>query len=244
MNQEPKILVIIPARGGSKGIPGKNIKPFGGKPLIYYTIEAAQEVFLDDQILVTTDSEEIKECVEKTGLNVPFLRPPELATDTAGTYEVLLHAVNYVESKGYKPDTVILLQPTSPFRTGKHIIEALSLFDEKCEMVVSVKETKANPYYTLREENSEGWLVKSKEGNFTRRQDCPKVYEVNGAIYVIRVEALKKQPLHQFQKVRKYLMDERSSVDVDTGFDWEVAKLIGNLYQKMHKDNYGLMNEK
>lgn len=228
MNQKSNILVIIPARGGSKGVPGKNIKPLGGKPLIYYTIEAAREVFPDDQILVTTDSEEIKECVEKTGLKVPFLRPPELATDTARTYEVLLHAIHYAESTRYKPDVVILLQPTSPFRTGRQIQEALSLFDDKCEMVVSVKETKANPYYTLREENSDGWLEKSKKGNFTRRQDCPKVYEVNGAIYVIRVEALKKQPLHQFQKVRKCVMDEMSSHDIDTDVDWLVAEALKN----------------
>lgn len=219
-------LVIIPARGGSKGIPRKNIKPLAGMPLIYYTIEAAREVFPDDKILVTTDSEDIKECVEKTGLKVPFLRPPELATDTAGTYEVLLHAIHYAESTGYKPDTVILLQPTSPFRTGKHIKEAMALFDDKCEMVVSVKETKANPYYTLREEDNEGWLYKSKEGNYTRRQDCPKVYEINGAIYIIQADALKKRPLHHMQKVMKYLMDELSSADIDSIFDWNYATYI------------------
>ena len=161
-----KPLVVIPARGGSKGILRKNIKLLGGKPLIQYTIEAAREVFPDELICVTTDDLEIKEVVERLGLKVPFLRPAELATDEAGTYEVLIHAINYYESQGYYPDTIILLQVTSPFRTGKHIKEALELFDDKCEMVVSVKETKANPYYVLQEENNEGWLVKSKEGNF------------------------------------------------------------------------------
>lgn len=219
-------LVVIPARGGSKGIPGKNIKPLGGKPLIYYTLEAAREVFPEEQILVSTDSEEIKSCVEKTGLKVPFLRPAELAGDTVGTYEVLMHALAFTERNGVEPDVLVLLQPTTPFRTATHIREALELFDEETEMVVSVKETKANPYYVLREENPQGWLVKSKEGAFVRRQDCPKVYEVNGGIYIMRVNSLKKMPPGMFAKVRKYVMDEISSHDIDTLLDWEVGELI------------------
>ena len=219
-------LVVIPARGGSKGVPGKNIKPLGGKPLIYYTLEAAREVFPDEQILVSTDSEEIKTCVEKTGLKVPFLRPAALASDTADTHEVLLHALEFAESQGSRPEVLILLQATTPFRTAAHIREALELFDEETEMVVSVKETKSNPYYVLREENQEGWLVKSKEGNFARRQDCPKVYEVNGGIYIMRVSTLKTMPPSQFQKIRKYVMDEVSSHDIDSILDWEVGEVI------------------
>ena len=182
-----KPLIVIPVRGGSKGIPGKNIKPLNGKPLINYTLNAARELFPDEIICVSTDSEEIIQIVEKSGLKVPFIRPAELATDTAGTYEVLLHAIEFYERNGYNPDIIILLQATSPFRNSKQIQEALDLFDITCEMVVSVKETKSNPYYILREENKDGWLVKSKDGNFTRRQDCPKVYEINGATYIISV---------------------------------------------------------
>ncbi|MEQ8704205.1 MAG: acylneuraminate cytidylyltransferase family protein [Phaeodactylibacter sp.] len=221
-----KQLVIIPARGGSKGVPGKNIKLLGGKPLIQYTLEAAREVFPDEQICVSTDDEAIKDVVESFGLKVPFLRPAHLATDESGTYEVLLHAVAYYEAQGYKPDTLILLQPTSPFRTARHIREAIAAFDENCEMVVSVKETKANPYYILREDNEEGWLVKSKEGNFTRRQDCPKVWEVNGALYVIDAVSLKKKPLQQMSKVRKYIMGENSSHDIDSELDWLLAEVL------------------
>lgn len=221
-----KPLIVIPARGGSKGVPGKNIKPLGGKPLIYYTIEAARNVFPDEQILVSTDSEKIKSCVEKTGLEVPFLRPAELASDSAGTYEVLLHALTYAESKGYFPDTLVLLQATTPFRTANHIREAIVLYDEETEMVVSVKETKSNPYYVLQEENEQGWLEKSKKGTFTRRQDCPKVYEVNGGIYIMRVSTLKKLPTSQFRKVRKYVMDEISSHDIDSLLDWDVGEVI------------------
>jgi N-acylneuraminate cytidylyltransferase len=221
-----KPLVVIPARGGSKGIPRKNIKKLGGKRLIYYTIEAAREVFDDEIICVSTDGKEIKTIVDKTGLNVPFLRPAELATDTAGTREVLLHAIKYYEQHGYHPDTIILLQSTSPFRKGKHIKGALDLYQPKLDQVVSVKETDSNPYYVLFEENTEGYLEKSKGGNFTRRQDCPKVWELNGAIYIINVKSLRNQEMPKLEKVKKYVMDEFSSVDIDTKLDWALAELI------------------
>lgn len=223
-----KPLIVIPARGGSKGVLRKNIKVLGNKPLIQYTIDAAKGVFDDEFICVSTDDFEIKSVVEQLGLKVPFLRPNELASDTAGTYEVLLHAISFYESKGYFPDTLILLQPTSPFRTSAHIKEALKLYDESIEMVVSVKETKANPYYILFEEDSNGYLKKTKEANFTRRQDCPKVWEYNGAIYIINVNALKACAISQFTKVCKFEMDETSSHDIDTLLDWRIAEIILN----------------
>ena len=221
-----KHLVVIPVRGGSKGIPGKNIKMLGRKPLVVYSIDAARELFPDHLIYLSTDDEKIKEIVEKIGLPVPFLRPAELATDTSGTNEVLLHAVSEAEKKGYKTDVLVLLQATSPFRTGNHLKEALALYDENCDMVASVKITKSNPYYVLREENNDGWLVRSKEGFFIRRQDCPIVYELNGAIYIINVSRLKKISLASFTKVRKYVMDEISSIDIDSPLDWELAELV------------------
>jgi CMP-N,N'-diacetyllegionaminic acid synthase len=223
-----KPLIIIPARGGSKGVPGKNIKLLSGKPLIYYTIEAARNVFPDDQICVSTDDFKIKEIVEITGLNVPFLRPESLAHDTVGTYEVLLHALEFYSNKEISFDTVILLQPTSPFRNAKHIIEALKLYSKDIDMIVSVCETKSNPYFNLLEEDENGFLKKSKEGNFLRRQDCPKVWELNGAIYIINVKSLKKMPLHEFKKTKKYIMDEISSHDIDTLFDWQQAEIISS----------------
>lgn len=220
-----KPLVVIPARGGSKGIPRKNIKLLHGKPLIQYSIEEAQKIFSDEYIFISTDDREIKEVVEKSGLKIPILRPQELASDTSGTHEVLLHAINYYEkNKNYFPDTIVLLQPTSPFRNAKHIEEALNLFSSDCEMVVSVKETKSNPYYLLREENQDGWLVKSKDGSFTRRQDCPKVFELNGAIYIINVNSLKEKAPHEFTRVRKFEMDEISSHDIDSELDWLIAE--------------------
>jgi CMP-N,N'-diacetyllegionaminic acid synthase len=222
------MIVVIPARGGSKGVPGKNIKELGGKPLIEYTIDAAREVFDDKKIIVSTDSEKIKTSVESFGLEVPFIRPEELATDECGTQEVLLHTLSFVESKGLYPETLVLLQATSPFRNATQIKEALKLYNNELDMVVSVKETKANPYYVLREENSNGFLVNSKKGKFTRRQDCPEVWEINGAIYIINVKSLKSKQISEFVKVKKYVMDEASSHDIDSVLDWSVAEVMVN----------------
>ena len=222
-----KILVVIPARGGSKGIPRKNIKPFAGKPLIYYTIDTARAIVPDEDICVSTDDDEIIQVVENYGLTVPFKRPDELATDTAGSYEVLLHALDFYERQGKHYDVLLLLQNTSPFRTAEHVKEALALYTPQVDMVVSVKECAANPYYCVFEENQEGYLHVCKgDGTIYRRQDAPKVYEYNGAVYVINTESLKKQHLHQFAKRIKYVMDEKSSFDLDTMNDWMIAEKI------------------
>ena len=222
-----KILTIIPARGGSKGIPRKNIKPLNGKPLIHYTIDCARAVCADDDICVSTDDAEIISVVEKYGLKVPFVRPAELATDTAGTNEVLLHAINFYEQQGKHYDVVLLLQNTSPFRTAEHVREALKLYTPELDMVVSVKECAANPYYCVFEENQEGYLHVCKgDGTIFRRQDAPKVYEYNGAIYIMNAETLKTTHMHKMQKRVKYVMDDCSSFDLDTMFDWKMAEMI------------------
>ena len=219
-------LFVIPARGGSKGIPGKNIKLLGGKPLINYTLDAVREVTSDNMICVSTDSDEIIKVVQDYGLKVPFKRPPELAKDTSGSYEVIIHAMNHFESKGYLFEKVVLLQPTSPFRTGKQIEEAFNLLSADIDMIISVGESESNPYYDIVEEDSEGFLKLSKESNYIRRQDCPEIYRYNGAIYVINVASLKKTPLHQMKKVKKYLMDGFSSVDIDNPMDWMWAEFL------------------
>lgn len=222
-----EVLVIIPARGGSKGIPHKNIKPLNGKPLIYYSIDTARAITGDENICVSTDDDEIIEVVEKYGLEVPFKRPTELATDTAGTYEVLLHALSYYESRGKRYDAVLLLQNTSPFRKAEQVKEALQLFNKNVDMVVSVKECAANPYYCVFEENEEGYLNVCKgDGNIFRRQDAPKVYEYNGAIYIMNPEVLKTTHMHKMQKRVKYVMDDISSFDLDTMADWNMAEMI------------------
>lgn len=222
-----RTLVIIPARGGSKGIPRKNIKLFNGKPLIYYTIDCARAICPDEDICVSTDDAEIISVVEQYSLKVPFVRPAELATDTAGTYEVLLHALDFYEKKDVHYDIVVLLQNTSPFRTPQQVKEALSLYREDVDMVVSVKECAANPYYCVFEENQEGFLHICKgDGNIFRRQDAPKVYEYNGAIYVMNAAVLKTTHMHKMQKRIKYVMDDLSSFDLDTMWDWKMAEMI------------------
>lgn len=222
-----KFLVVIPARGGSKGIPRKNIRPFDGKPLIYYTIDVARAIVSDEDICVSTDDNEIIQMVENYGLHVPFKRPEELATDTAGTYEVLLHALDFYEKRGIYYDALILLQNTSPFRTVEHVKNALKLYTPNVDMVVSVKECASNPYYNIYEEDDEGYLHVCKgDGNIFRRQDAPKVYEYNGAIYILNVNTLKITHMHKMQKRVKYVMDERSSFDLDTMTDWMIAEMI------------------
>lgn len=224
-----KTLVLIPARGGSKGIPGKNIKPFVGKPLIYYSIEVARELFDDIDICVSTDSEDIKYCVEKIGLDIPFLRPQYLATDKAGSHEVLLHAVDFYVERSIHYEQILLLQPTTPIRSKTHILDILKLKDSNptVDMVVSVKESKENPYFTLFEENSKGFIEKSKSGNFVRRQDCPKVYAFNGSIYLISIDSLKKNRIDKFKNIKKYVMEEEVySIDLDTPSDWIQAEEI------------------
>lgn len=221
-----KPLVIIPARGGSKGLPDKNIKILGGKPLIHWTINEARKIFNDDVICVSTDSLKIKEIAEQTGLKVPFIRPKSIAKDTSTTREVILHAMKYYEDNGYQPDTIILLQPTSPFRTEIHIREALKIYDNNLDMVVSVKETKSNPYFVLKEEDENQFLVPSKVSSITRRQDAPKVWELNGAIYIINVSRLKKNQVSHFKRVKKYVMNEADSLDIDTNFDWLFVEFV------------------
>lgn len=225
--ESQRILIVIPARGGSKGIPGKNIKPLNGKPLIEYTIDVARTIVDDSRICVSTDDDRIIDTVEGYGLKVPFKRPQCLATDTTGTYEVLLHALDFYEKKGEIFDVVVLLQATSPFRTEQHLKEALALYRKDIDMVVSVKESASNPYYDSFEEDEKGMLFISKgDDHYTRRQDCPPVYDYNGAIYIINVESLKEKPLSKFTKRVKYVMNEEYSLDLDTMLDWYMAELM------------------
>ncbi len=222
-----KPLVIIPARGGSKGIPHKNIKLLGGKPLICRAIDNARAVAPDSDICVSTDDSEIIQVVEDYGLKVPFIRPAELAADNSGTYEVLLHALSFYEQQGRTYDTIILLQPTSPFRRDEDISEALKLYSPDIDMVVSVTEARANPYYNCFETDSDGFLHVSKgDGKYIRRQDAPKAWEYNGAIYIINPQSLKRESLGEFKRRRMYEMDELHSLDLDTPLDWRIAELL------------------
>ena len=222
-----KSLFLITARGGSKGIPHKNIKPLNGKPLIYYSIDVARQFTADEDICVTTDDDEIIKVVENYGLKVPFKRPDYLATDTCGSNEVIQHAWKFFEDRGIHYDAVLLLQPTSPFRKVEFLKEAVALYDDSIDMVTSVKSAPCNPYYDGFEDNEEGLLAISKgDGTIERRQDAPKVWQLNGSIYVINPNSLMEKGLAHFTRIRKYAMSELYSVDIDNPFDWKVAELI------------------
>ncbi len=222
-----KTLFFIPARGGSKGIPGKNIKSFGDKPLICHSIDQARAFVADKDICLSTDAPEIASVATSVGLEVPFLRPAHLATDTATTQDAILHALDFYRERGIDYDTVVLLQPTSPLRTTADIAGAISLYHKDIDMVVSVREASTNPYYNAFETDSEGFLHISKgEGLYTRRQDAPKVWEYNGAIYVINTESLRKMPMGRFPRRVMFAMSAESSVDLDTPLDWLTAESI------------------
>ena len=221
-----RTLVVIPARSGSKGLPDKNIKVLNGKPLIHYSIEVAQQIFNNEDICVSTDSDKYIKVAEKTGLRIPFVRPETLSTDNATTQDVLLHCLDFYEQKGVFYDYILLLQPTSPFREKKHLEDILMENNEDCDMIVSVKETDSNPYYVLLKENEEGYLKKLMKGKFTRRQDCPKVYEYNGSMYLIRVSSMKEKLVSSFTKIKKYEMHSKYSLDIDSEIDFKLAEVL------------------
>ena len=224
-----RLLYLIPARGGSKGILHKNIKQLSGKPLIAYSIDVARQLTDDSNICVSTDDDEIIRVVTSYGLAVPFKRPDFLATDSAGTYEVILHAIDFYENLGRSYDAIVLLQPTSPLRTARQVTEAIELYDKSVDAVVSVCESPQNPYYNLFEENRDGYLRISKgNGAFRRRQDTPPVWMFNGAIYVFNVESLRKGYFDSFKKIRKYVMPLDMSVDLDTLTDWMYLEAVMN----------------
>jgi CMP-N,N'-diacetyllegionaminic acid synthase len=229
-------LFIITARRGSKGIPGKNHKLLNGVPLINYSFQMARNFVEDDNICVTTDDNIIAGILKKQGYAIPFIRPAHLSTDSAGSYEVLLHALNHYENSGKEFDFIVLLQPTSPFRTRKQVTEAIQEYSKGIDMVVSVTETRSNPYYSLYKENESGYLEKLLPGNYIRRQDVPPVYEYNGAIYVINVKSLKQGSMESFTKIQKYIMDDLTSVDLDSPLDWIYAESIIKYYPDLLRD--------
>ncbi len=221
-------LFLIPARKGSKGLPGKNVKRLKNKPLIQYSIELAQRLTSNDSICISTDDPQVISIAESLGVRVPFVRPSALASDSASSYQVIAHALSHYREIGKTYEYVILLQPTSPFRNTEHVKEAFDLMNPDVDMVVSVKSSKANPYFNLFEEDDQGFLSLSKEANITKRQEAPAVYEYNGSIYIIRTESLLREGTLKLPRIKKYEMDERYSVDIDTSFDWSIAELIAN----------------
>lgn len=240
-----KIVAVIPARGGSKGIPNKNIKKFCGKPLIAWSIEKALKAKGLDRILVSTDNEKIRRIALKYGAEVPFLRPPELAIGSIGIEPVLKHAYEWLrENEGYEADALVLLMPTSPTRQTLHIDEALKIFKKTgADSVVAVNETPANhtPYWTLvRQKNGKVtlWDNIPLKNILTRRQDFPqKCYARNDLVYVLKPQNLydKEKPNLYGKKVELYEIANANQyeADINTPAEWKETeikfkKLMGN----------------
>lgn len=222
-------LVIIPARGGSKGIPRKNIKPFCGKPLIHHTIEAALKAGASpERVIVSTDDDEIAAVACQAGIEVPYRRPARLGGDTVGSREVILDVMDWADARGIDYDTVLLLQPTSPLRTADDILDCLDAYiPGQTDMAVTVAEASANPYYDCFETDADGFLHVSKgDGMFTRRQDAPEAWQYNGAAYVINRDSIRQMPMGAFTRRRPSVMPRTRSVDIDTPLDWQIAELV------------------
>lgn len=220
-------LYIIPARGGSKGIPRKNIKELGGKPLIAYSIEVAKELAANSHICLSTDDDEIAEVARSYGLDVPYKRPDHLATDTSGSREVIIDAMDNWQRRGIKFDKVVLLQPTSPFRTANDVRHCIDLYTHDLDMVVSVTKASCNPYYDCFETDSNGHLHISKgDGKLIRRQDAPDAWQYNGAIYVINPRSIRAMGFGDFSRRIPYPMPKERSIDLDSSLDWLIAESI------------------
>ncbi|MFN0719107.1 cytidylyltransferase domain-containing protein [Vibrio cyclitrophicus] len=220
-----RVIAIIPARGGSKRLPRKNILPLGGKPMIGWTIEAVQNSAYVDDIFISTDDQEIVDVVSQFGLTVPELRPEELSTDTATTQSVLFYTL---EKYAKEADIVVLLQPTSPFRSAKHIDEALeSLVEKSAFSVVSVTPCEHPPQWSnmLPSNGSMKGFIRS--GANVRSQDLSDYYRLNGAIYVYDIKRLTiENTMEHKEDTFAYIMPNECSVDIDNKVDFNMAEFL------------------
>ncbi len=227
MYSNKKILALIPARGGSKGLPGKNIKMLVGKPLLSWTVEAAKRCNWLDKIVVSTEDEHIAAIAREAGAEVPFLRPKELAGDTVSGMDVIFHAINWFEAKGERYDLLLLLQPTSPLRTSADIENAVKLFFERqAKAVISVCENEHPPYWSNvlpADQSMKNFLDQSAIKN---RQELPVFYRLNGAIYLSDMEYLKEKQGFWGSETYAYVMPRERSVDIDSYLDFKLAEIL------------------
>lgn len=223
-----KILAIIPARSGSKGLKDKNIKLLNGKHLIGYSIEEAIKSNVFEDIIVSTDSEKYAKIAKKYGATVPFLRTEELSNDTSKVSDVILDIIQKMEELGKKYDCFMLLQPTSPLRTANDIIKSLNLYNDKsANVVISVSEAEHSPLWmnTIDEDLSMSDFIKVVN---TNRQELKKYYRINGAIYLSNIEFYKKTKNFFQEKSFAYIMEKSSSIDIDDIYDFTLAEILLN----------------
>ena len=225
MYKNKKILAVIPARGGSKGIPSKNIIEVGGKPLIQYTIDCAKHSRYIDRAVISTDSEEIKKVSIECGGDVPFMRPKELALDTSKTIDCIVHAVNTLKEMGETYDYVMIIQNTVPLRKSWHVDESIEkLIDSKERSLVSVTEVEQHPIL-MRTINEDGTVKNLLPMSSTmRRQDFPKFYKVDGAIAIQKIDEEFNLNTSINDGRLAYIMDSKYSTDIDSYIDIKVIE--------------------
>lgn len=225
-----RTIATICARGGSKGLPRKNVLPFAGKPLMAHSIAQALACSSIEGVYVSTDDDEIASVALAHGAQVPYRRPAELASDSAAKIPAIEHLVQHLEAGGLVVDRIVDLQPTSPLRTQEDLLAALAVSDAdpSCGLVVSVGEPSHNPYFTLVETQADGSVALSKPAPFVRRQDLPPVWGLNGSIYVWRRDALAKAAAEGFWSVRVCAspMPRERSIDIDDAFDFDMAEWL------------------
>ncbi|MFL6200264.1 MAG: cytidylyltransferase domain-containing protein [Thermoanaerobaculia bacterium] len=227
-----RVLGIVPARGGSKGIPGKNVRLLGGKPLLAWTAEAALAARRLSRVVLTTDDERIAEVGRACGLEVPFLRPAELAQDDTPTLPVLRHAVAELEKAGDRFDAVCLLQPTSPFRRADDIDGCIELLETGLDAVVSVLPVppEHNPHWVyFRDGDGLLRLATGEEQPIPRRQELPPAFHRDGAVYVTRRDVLMEGNSLYGKRLGGYLIEaliDSRGVNLDTPADWERAEKL------------------
>lgn len=226
MYKGKKIAALITARGGSKGIPKKNIVKLCGKPLINWTVESAVKSKYIDKIFLSTDSDEIINSVKKFPVEIPFKRPKNLSTDKSTSTDVILHFIDWMKKKCNQFDTLLLLQPTSPFRKSVHIDNSIKKFiDSDSLSLISITENIKSPFLS-RKINSKGFVEKLFDAkNEKRRQDIPLTYYINGAIYLTDVKNFEKYKTFQTTKTLSYIMPYYSSIDIDEPVDLKIAEL-------------------
>lgn len=224
-----EILALIPARGSSKGIPYKNLRPLAGKPLVVHTIEHAKQARVINRIVVSTDDDEIARVAQDAGAEVPFLRPSELAQDDTPMFPVVQHALLWLDQhEGYQPELLVLLQPTSPLRRVEHIDQGVKLLLETCaDSVVSVCEVEHSPYW-MRVLGNEGKVRPFIESQceYLRRQDLPPVFRLNGALFVTRWSIIMEEGRLLGDDIRAFIMAHEDSVDIDDELDFLLAELL------------------
>lgn len=231
--QTIKLLAVIPARGGSKGIKGKNIKMLGQKPLIQYTLEVAQKSLYIDKIMVSTDSIEISKFCNEFGVEVPSLRPAYLASDESPTVDTILYLIDQFEKENIKIENIILLQPTTPFRTAEFVDMAITkYFDQGVDSLVSVLRVpdKYNPFWVYQQEPNHNLinLVMKGETVIPRRQDLPISFIRSGEIYIFNANMCKNTKSLYGQKIGYIESSNKNYVNIDTKEDWKEAENIIN----------------